>query len=660
MGDDLLRPDTSGSESVYQTQFCKKVQQNLITPDLCQFTNRLNSLSLKFDELTLTVKKGGCFKKERLTILDRLSGKFESQELIAIFGPSGSGKSSLMNVLAGYRDHGITGSIMLNGAKRDANTFKKLSCYIMQDDCLPPYLTVKEAMMVSANLKLESNVPKTLRRAIVDEILQMLGLEKRANTFTRSLSGGQRKRLAVALELVNNPPVMFLDEPTSGLDSSTSYQVISLLKVLAHEGRMIICSIHQPSARLFEQFDHIYVLCNGECLYRGNVPSVVPFLLNHDLECPRYHNPADFVIEVASGDYGDVMDGLVDGVRSGECEELGEQFPHIMEYCPNFRSLWQSMEKSGHRGFDNPPGTQLGKLSKIKKPQRNKIHDYTATSWKQFRILFWRMTLSTIRDPSLTHMRLMSHVVIAILLGLLYYQVGNKAERVQDNIGYCFFCLLFVMFASLMPVLLSIHLEMPIFIRENMNFWYTVDSYFMARTASDVPFQIFYPLVYCAISYYMSGQPDDMERFGMFCFVFVELSLVSQAFGLLVGAASPTAEFATFTGPIVMIPLTLFSGFFVKFDSIPVYMEWCSYVSYQRYAYEAIVVSLYGNDRPLLTCHDKTRIHCRLQNGTIILDTLDVDEDSYWRNVAILGVFFLLLRVLCYIAFRIRIKVQRF
>lgn len=145
-----------------------------------------------------------------------VSGKFQHGSVTAIMGPSGAGKSSLMNVLAGYRTHNVAGEVYVNRKQRDMEAFRKLACYIMQDDRLIEELTAYESLVYSAHLKLATGaVSQSERTALINEILELMGISQCAQTRVAKLSGGQRKRLSIALELVQNTPILFLDEPTT-------------------------------------------------------------------------------------------------------------------------------------------------------------------------------------------------------------------------------------------------------------------------------------------------------------------------------------------------------------------------------------------------------------------------------------------------------------
>ncbi|KAG0440102.1 hypothetical protein HPB47_016403, partial [Ixodes persulcatus] len=345
--------------------------------------------------------KNQCKKKN---LLNDLSGNLRSGELTAILGPSGAGKTTLLNILSGFQTRSCQGQLFVNGQATKEKSFRKLSSYIMNGDNLIQHLTVRETIDAAARLKMPENSTYQQRDALVTNLLKSWDLDGCEHRAIRHLSSGQRKRVTVAQELVNTPPVIFLDEPTSGLDSSSSLQCIMLLRELATRGLTIAFSIHQPSSRLFQLFDRLYVLAEGSCIYRGPAKDMVLHLNSNGLQCPPFYNPADFMIEVASGDYGSVKDSLV--------EYTNRNMDKVPCYAPAMTN--------GHT-----EDTQ---------------HDEVAVVPLLTKMVF--------------HLRLATHLTVGVIMGLLYYGTGNRADLLFNNATLVFFALMFLTFTGMMPVVL--------------------------------------------------------------------------------------------------------------------------------------------------------------------------------------------------------------
>lgn len=651
----------TGSVTLLPTHegFMKKIPNNLAQRKLSHLPRR-SAVNIQFNDVSYSVSEGrrGGYK----TILKSISGKFMSGELTAIMGPSGAGKSTLMNILAGFKGSNMTGEILVNGVERDSRTFRKMSCYIMQQDELCPHLSVMEAMMVSADLKLPERIPTDEKQLVVNEILETMGLKDCSNTRTSNLSGGQRKRLAIALELVNNPPVMFFDEPTSGLDSSSCMQCIMLLKQLAQGGRTIICTIHQPSARLFEKFDRLYMVAEGQLIYRGTTLGLVPFLSSLGLDCPSYHNPADFVMEVASGEYGEMVNKLVVAVQNGKTNNWNQ----IQETkCTSSESeLTNSIEVNEEKGEIllpvRGPTNDVHRLdveSSLLDSDDNlpsRCSSLPTSCWTQFLILLHRTFICILRDQTLTTMRICSHLIVGFLIGMLYFGIGNDASKTFSNSGSLFFSQLFLMFTAMMPTVLTFPLEMCVLQREHLNYWYSLKAYYLAKTVADLPFQLVFPTIYVVIVYFMSDQPCEPMRFFMFLAMSIMTSLVAQSLGLVIGAAMEI-QAAVFLGPVSTIPILLFSGFFVTLDTIPPYLRWLSYIAYVRYGFEGTLLSIYGFDRPNLHCSEA---YCHYKSPVKFLEEFDVRYSLYWVDFVVLFSFFIILRLVAFLVLKWKLRSQ--
>lgn len=268
------------------------------------------------------------------------------------------------------------------------------------------------------------------------------------DTYTGKLSGGQQKRLSIALELVDNPKIMFFDEPISGLDSSTSTQCIQLLKKLSENGRTIICTIHQPSSMLFRMFDHIYAIAEGQCIYSGDSTNLVPYLDEMGLRCPQSYNPADYLLEISTHDYGYQLDRLRDNMQNGLNNIYRKDSHVVSKLDDNVKTLITRVESNPISIYIKR--TKLNSKLQIFDP-KNCCNDrdlYSTGFLRQFYYLLIRTFLLISRNPSLTSMRLMIHLIVAIAMGVMYMNIGQSASNLMNNFRFIFFSVMFLMFTA--------------------------------------------------------------------------------------------------------------------------------------------------------------------------------------------------------------------
>jgi len=591
-------------------------------------------VEIKFQDLQYTASLGlGKGKKE---ILHFIHGRFLPGQLIAIMGPSGAGKSTLLDLLSGYRISGVRGCVFVNSRERDLEEFRRVSCYITQDDRLQPLLSVEENMKVAADLKLPAKYKEVEKEEIINEILRILGLFEAKKTRAVQLSGGQKKRLSIALELVNNPLVLFLDEPTTGLDSASCHLTVKLMKSLARQGRTIVCTIHQPSATLFEEFDHVYVLAAGECLYQGSPQNLVPFLSSVGLACPNFHNPADYIIELACGEHGlDKIDILVKGTHNGRTIAWFHDAENI-QHTDHVERPHRSPRLPGLRCHSSLQATsQLNQLSVIIK----------------------RGFLKVSRDATLTYMRFVANVLVGFMLGLLYWGSGVDGSRVLDNYNLLFSILIHHAMSTMMLTILTFPMEMSVLIKEHFNRWYSLKMYYIMVNIVDLPVAGLSCIAFSIIIYLMSGQPWDWNRFIVFTTISLLVVYIAQSLGYVVGATFNSVINGTFAGPILIVPMMMFSGFGVNLRDIPGYLEWGTYISYLRYSLEGYVGAIYGMNRTTLPCEETYYCHYRYPKK--FLHEIAMNGEVYSNDIIMLFFILFLVKLLAYILLRWKIRSLR-
>ncbi|XP_030974012.1 ABC transporter G family member 11-like isoform X2 [Quercus lobata] len=531
-------------------------------------SNRDLGLFLTWKELLVTVPDG---KSGRRPILEGLTGYAEPGKMLAIMGPSGCGKSTLLDSLAGRLSSNTqqTGEILINGRK-ETLAFGT-SAYVTQDDTLMTTLTVREAVYYSAQLQLPDSMSRSEKKERAEITIREMGLQDSMDTriggwSIKGLSGGQKRRVSICIEILTRPKLLFLDEPTSGLDSAASFHVMSrIVKLARQDGRTVIASIHQPSSEVFELFSNLCLLSTGITIYFGPVSMAEELFASNGFPCPTLRNPSDHYLRIINKDF-DVDIGQPGGtIRT-------EEVINILVKSYKSSRTFQKVQQLVSKIYQQKGGTL----------ERKGSHTNFIT---QCLVLTRRSFVNMYRDLGYYWLRLAIYIALCLCVGTIFYDVGFSFGSIQARGSMLMFVAAFLTFMAIggFPSFVE---DMKIFGRERLNGHYGVSAYVIGNIFSSLPYLLIISLLPGAIAYYLVGLQKSFEHFAYFVLVLFVCMMLVESLMMIVASIVPDFLMGIITGAGIQGVMMLNGGFFRLPNDLPkpFWRYPMYYIAFHKYA----------------------------------------------------------------------------
>lgn len=566
-------------------------------------------------------------------LLDDISGQVNSGSIMALMGPSGSGKTTLLSALAHrvqtLNGFDILGEIEFDGQRTTMELLREVSRFVQQEDHLIGSLTVKETIDFSIRMSGEPN--KSGRAEIVDNMIELMGLTKQANTrvgtaIRKGLSGGQKRRLSVAAQMVTRPKVLFLDEPTSGLDSKASFEVVQALKNIARtENVIIIASIHQPSTSTFNLFDQVMFLSGGRLVYSGERSCVESYFLLAGFPIPEHFNSAEFILELTNLDFAD-----------SDSNEKAAIVERLVNICAARDTIDQKTEFSG-----------------------TEISEHRVSSLAKTWLLFSRNFIKARRDHLAYNVRMAMYLGLAILMGTVWLRLDYSQSNIQLFANAIFFSGAFMSFMSVayIPAYLEDYFA---FTKERSNGLYGPLPFVIANFLIGVPFLFLIVIVFSVFTYFMCNFRHSGTGFGMYVmYLFINL-LAAESLTIFISTVFPVF--------VVALALTAFAnglwmavgGFLVQASTLNSFWYYTFYwVDYQRYAFQGMMFNQF--EKAVFHCGQNCQCmyvsdaqsRCMI-DGTAVLKSLGYGKSDHGLWIGIMICIIFVLRAATYVTLRMK------
>jgi ABC-type multidrug transport system ATPase subunit/ABC-type multidrug transport system permease subunit len=522
----------------------------------------------------------------------------------------------------------VEGKLLFNGAEPSKEVLQSIVSFVTQDDdALLPSLTVRETLRFAAGLRLPSWMSKSDKKARAEEVLLQMGLKDCADNLIGSelkkgISGGEKRRVTIAIQILTDPRILLLDEPTSGLDGFTAASIMEVLKGLANEGRTLILTIHQSRSDLWQSFGNVLLLARGgHPVFAGLRDNMLKHFGEEGFECPRTTNPADFALDLITVD-----------IRN-ETRELATR-----EKVQGLIDSWNGTTLPQRQNSVIATPAELGALQKTK-----------AKFLVAFPLLVRRSMLNFWRQPPLMIGRIMQVVGLGIILTLFFTPLRHDYYSIQSRLGYIqeIAPLYFVGMLCNVAIFPS---EQAVFYREHDDRAYDVEAFMLQYTALEIPFEIITSLIFAVLADLAVGLPRTPKTFFIVAYNCFCVINCGESLGILFNVLFSHTGFAINVTSVFLSLAQIMGG--TMSINIPSFLQAWNHLSPAKYALQTLAAQAFRGQR--FTCQDFQKLpngRCPQETGEEIIKLYHLDGDL-GLNIMALGIVTFVYRVVAYIVLK--------
>uniref|UniRef100_A0A8C9QZL1 ATP-binding cassette, sub-family G (WHITE), member 5 n=1 Tax=Scleropages formosus TaxID=113540 RepID=A0A8C9QZL1_SCLFO len=575
-------------------------------------------------------------------ILRNVSFHVDSGQIMGILGNSGSGKTTLLDAISGRigskGDFG--GEVFVNGRKLKRKQLPDCFSYVLQSDNLLSYLTVEETLTFTAQLALRRHSADAIRKK-VGAVMAELSLTHVAHNVIGGrifpgISGGERRRVSIASQLLQDPKIILLDEPTTGLDSMTASQIVVLLAEMAKRDRIVIVTIHQPRSELFKVFSRIAIMSLGELVFCGEPGEMVNFFSGCGYECPEYCNPFDFYVDLTSVD-----------TRCNEREAIT---------CNRMHGILSTYQRSGiYQSMMDRIQQSCQLADKPNIPFKSKE---SPGNLEKLRVLFRRTMKNLSRDRMGVLMRLSQNLIYGFFVAFFVMKLDNNVIKgaIQDRIGIIYQSMGASPYTGMLNAVALFPPLRAISDQESKDGLYHKWQMFLAYIFHILPFSIISVFIFSSFLYWTVGMYPDVLRFLCFSAVVLVPHIIGELLTLvLLGVVQNPNMVNSGVALLNVAGILVGSGFLRSTQQMPLVFQWLSYLTFQKYGCELLIVTeFYGHNFTCDTLPGNTNL-CTIFDGNAVIEQGYPGALSrYMLDFLMLYAFLPALVVLGIISFKIR------